>query len=878
MRRLRAWRAQLDAVERSIRHVESPNDWNPIYIRGLAHTNDVLRLLRHGRVEQAWYVLNQWKGRQFLHEMFDAQWALVTEQAVPGRLALAAQYDRLRIEHQTGWSDHHAARRSDLNEPDVKGISARTDDLWAQMGVISRILMAETERIRPSVAWQPAEIVSTPTVKEFQSLLRPDEVYLDIVWGSDGAALFQVQRSGIAAHPVGSAVERRWENDLARAERLRKSGSPWQLDSDLGNEIFGQLFRPDQLVLLSPHERFAHHAQFPPHLYFPLTTPVGVVPGATFLAHRRRKLPGPRTFGGDYLGVADQDGGSLAGPAAETGWIHDRYFPDDPPPVLNPRNASELMPAREVRLLHIASHAQPGGLRLGGRWITQSDVYSWGVRAEIVLLTGCSLGLGDGLISVNDFSDIVKTIVGVTGAAAAIVSVDTVPDSNSLLFVDLLAAALRGRAPALEWGGCGTPPGPLCAGEALAWARSRLAGITKNELDQDRSGLVASATRLAQGARVAATQIVDPTWLRSWCVIGDPRATLTNEPTNRSLAIPALTSTAGQPSRNADAPDIRKAILSDGAAVDYYNSEQFRGGELGAMDVIEATKAPSILRTEEGAFRCWIDGVPVDMTSSLETAKRSMLRLLHPEAEPQDLAASIFQYPDPVFSFVRQAKGKNELDLARTSLGLTQEQVRSANSTAGFFTEESGGRRWWSADVLFPMSLLVPLGDPFYDMNRLNDLHLDFGGNPARLIVRCNHLRVDARHDSVAADFIWGQRDYGRYLDQSGVRVTGTHLIGPEQSQFEVQECRWDNGFGVPRQGLCWLRDNEAFWEVVFGVSDERLSPLLASIRWLDDTYFRNLAIAPRILDGRREEDLRAIAAEMSWSAMTDVILGPPKP
>ena len=48
--------------------------------------------------------------------------------------------------------------------------------------------------------------------------------------------------------------------------------------------------------------------------------------------------------------------------------------------------------------------------------------------------------------------------------------------------------------------------------------------------------------------------------------------------------------------------------LGNGRSVDFFDSRRTPGGEMGAMDVIEQTRRPSILRTSEGEFLCWLNG------------------------------------------------------------------------------------------------------------------------------------------------------------------------------------------------------------------------------------------------------------------------------
>jgi len=67
----------------------------------------------------------------------------------------------------------------------------------------------------------------------------------------------------------------------------------------------------------------------------------------------------------------------------------------------------------------------------------------------------------------------------------------------------------------------------------------------------------------------------------------------------------------------------------DGRAVDYLDSRTSPGGEMGAMDVIEQTRRPSILKTSEGEYICWMNGHTAGgRYSSLSEAQRVMGSLL----------------------------------------------------------------------------------------------------------------------------------------------------------------------------------------------------------------------------------------------------------
>lgn len=300
------------------------------------------------------------------------------------------------------------------------------------------------------------------------------------------------------------------------------------------------------------------------------------------------------------------------------------------------------------------------------------------------------------------------------------------------------------------------------------------------------------------------------------------------------------------------APARQKMRLANGEYVDFVDGWTFVGGELGAMDIIEASRAPSILRTTEGLFGCWLDGNSVALEDTEENAKAMMLHLLHPEMpEPP--------HGDPVGERLRAAGSKHEQDVHATRLSLDADQVRMVNDRACFYTDEPDGRyRFWSADRLFPISIALFARSPFYDFNRIDNLLMNWG-IPHSIIISCEHLRIAARHDPAAADFTFGDRDYRAFLKARGVDVTGSRTIGEQGQELQVQEYSWKTDSGERRQSLCWLRHDEEFWRVSWDPENYPIEPLVSSWRWLGEEFFASLAISPRILESRNEADLEQI-------------------
>lgn len=230
----------------------------------------------------------------------------------------------------------------------------------------------------------------------------------------------------------------------------------------------------------------------------------GVIPAAGVLAQLRhvRSRPAPDT---DYLGIADESGTSAA---AETGFIRDRYFPRTGRTVTT-RDGRDLTGIHgRVGLLHIGTHAYAGGLTFGDRSVTPIDLAGMDLAADLLLLTGCYMGAfahDDN----NEFFGIVRQLLVATGARAAVVSAERIPDKAPVRFADLLVAALTGSSAGRPWGAIA----PMPVGEAVRWARLMMRELGRAALDDPAERAYwLPARRL-------------PSW-SPWFVVGDPGARL----------------------------------------------------------------------------------------------------------------------------------------------------------------------------------------------------------------------------------------------------------------------------------------------------------------------------------------------------------------
>ena len=165
-----------------------------------------------------------------------------------------------------------------------------------------------------------------------------------------------------------------------------------------------------------------------------------------------------------------------------------------------------------VRLLHLACHAGRNGLLLSrdGTWVTPVDLVGRGLRADILLLTGCSAGDFSGQDN-NEFLGVVRQLIIATGAQTAIVSVAPVLDDAAPVFANLVVSALTARNPGRPWS---VPAHPLTVGQAVAWARRELRQRSRSDV----LPLIPDPN--------ASPRPWDPSWWTPWFVVGDPSATL----------------------------------------------------------------------------------------------------------------------------------------------------------------------------------------------------------------------------------------------------------------------------------------------------------------------------------------------------------------
>ena len=343
------------------------------------------------------------------------------------------------------------------------------------------------------------DLASTPVPSwhEVQCVLRPGELYVGLVCCRDdlflrcrltsNSARFDAVRvpdlmaallSHVAMRPLPPG-ELAWTRRLA----LRLLGP---LDPDVDT----LLVCPDrQLVAVAWHLLEPDR----PRDFLGDHLAIAVVPAAGALVATRRAqhvVSDDR----DYLGVSHA-AADLRTVDEEVETVRASYFPDTGRCLLTGSGHELVDESGHFGLLHVACHAYAAGLMFGARTITPIALADMALIADVLLLTGCYLGAFD-RSDRNEYVGIVRQLLIATGAGAAVISMEPVPQRAGNVFSDLLVSALTGTAHGKPWT---APPGPLAVGPALSWTRMRM--------------------REMRGARK------DP-WWQPWFVVGDPATRL----------------------------------------------------------------------------------------------------------------------------------------------------------------------------------------------------------------------------------------------------------------------------------------------------------------------------------------------------------------
>jgi len=372
---------------------------------------------------------------------------------------------------------------------------------------------------RPAVAGLAG--VPMATVAEAQAVLQPGEAYLGYIFVGGPVVRLLLTDSDLVV-----SLCRHGFHDFARqaARTVRSAGADLpSLRPSLAADLIGPLPSGTRTLIISPDRLLVG---VPWHL---LPTPgagtrrallgdrykVAVVPAIGTLCHLRRgRGEAASKPSAAYLGVACEKAAglpSLHWAEKEVALVMDSYFAAEPGSrALVTSNCHRfLSEGCDVRLLHLACHAGPGGLYISpdGTVTTPVDLLNDDgrrFRAGILLLTGCDAGRFSDNDN-NEFVGVVRQLLASTSAAAAVVSMAPVPDQAGPVFADLVVRALAGRGPDRPWP---TPKEALPVGAAVAWARSAMRKLSSADV------------RAVTG--IGAPAIARPGAWAPWCVIGDP--------------------------------------------------------------------------------------------------------------------------------------------------------------------------------------------------------------------------------------------------------------------------------------------------------------------------------------------------------------------
>ncbi|MEH0517308.1 CHAT domain-containing protein [Streptomyces sp. B21-079] len=431
--------------------------------------------------------------------------------------------------------------QSDLTQMITAPVATRSDDEVQLMKQELRRTQRELEDIDRQVARrfqrlyqdtpERIELLSTSPVtpEELQACLEPGEAYISYRW-NDGATLRTVvtqtsvtvglttdvsSASATAAVTAGRKGKVLLSSDFPSADRLI---------GPVPDEIDTLIISPDSLLLGVPWHQMPRASPSNPNLTLGERYTVSVIPAAGVLRHLRAHRPSAERGGRGtaYLGVAC-DGGEddLIFVDQEVKAIRQNHFADEPGSgfLVTADCGRFLEHGCNAGLLHLACHAEPHGLLLSrdGTWTRPTDLMNIHGRtfgADILLLTGCSAGDFSRKEN-NEFLGVVRQLIVVTGARAAVVSLAPVPDPAGVLFADLFVSALNGKSPDRPWR---TPDRPLAVGPAVVWARQTMRKLRVEDVK----------------ALIVGCDYPQPTysrWWSPWFVVGDPKATTSGSTT-----------------------------------------------------------------------------------------------------------------------------------------------------------------------------------------------------------------------------------------------------------------------------------------------------------------------------------------------------------
>ncbi|GGV02712.1 hypothetical protein GCM10010211_82530 [Streptomyces albospinus] len=371
------------------------------------------------------------------------------------------------------------------------------------------------------------ELLSTTPVspEELQTCLEPGEAYIGYRWNA-GAPLRSIVTRTTATAGLATGVSAAFAKEAAEASRdgenlpCNDSSQAGRLIGPISADIDTLIISPESLLLGLPWHQLPSPTLTDPDATLGERYTISIVPAAGVLRHLRNNRPDAARARRDtaYLGVACDGGGDrrLLFVDQEVKATKRNHFADEPAAdCLTTADCGRFLERGcSASLLHLACHAEPHGLLLScdGIWTRPIDLLNTPGRtfgADILLLTGCSAG-DFSREENNEFLGVVRQLIMVTGARAAVASVAPVPDPAGVLFADLFVSALNGKSPNRPWP---TPSRPHAVAQAVAWAQQTMRRRLRAE---DAKTLITGYNN---------PQPADPAWWSPWFVVGDPKAT-----------------------------------------------------------------------------------------------------------------------------------------------------------------------------------------------------------------------------------------------------------------------------------------------------------------------------------------------------------------
>ncbi|MFI7301335.1 CHAT domain-containing protein [Streptomyces sp. NPDC050121] len=477
-----------------------------------------------------WLLIEAPKARSFQDQhLQDEAWnslvTLDTELSTAIKTKEQAELDKARLERNIGALLISGLPQEDINatEQELKGHEESLGE--AQRKIQVRI--DELARENP----ERTELVSTSPVtpSELQGFLNTGEAYLTYRWNGGtplralltpthySSEITNGEFSTFARQAAAEALEGTVLSDIDPALTAALIGR-------IPDDIQTLIISPDSLLLGIPWHQLPAPSPTDRNALLGDRYTLAIAPAAGVLCHLRKEFHkhAPIRRDAAYMGVSCRGDRqkSLRFADMEVANIKANYFASD--------SASTSLTTEECHrflnsgcnagLLHLACHAERHGILLSqdGAWTTPVDLLKRPGRsfgADILLLTGCFAGDFSKEES-NEFLGIIRQLMVVTGARAAVTSVAPAVDAAGPLFADMLLSALTGTQPHRPWP---APDGPMTVGCAVAWAKQTMRKIYP---------VPESVKDLIDGFPALPWH---PAWWSPWLVVGDPSARLYGE-------------------------------------------------------------------------------------------------------------------------------------------------------------------------------------------------------------------------------------------------------------------------------------------------------------------------------------------------------------